>query len=155
MKSLPVQACGPIVFFFFFFWNVLNYEFYFLTDTEFSFFLLLLLFFFCLFFRATLVTYEVPRLGVKLELQLPAYATATTTWDPSLSAAYTTAHSNAGSPTHWARPGIELASSWIRVGFFSTEPWWELQFFSIVSPLSSPLISAQIFSYSFFLSLWV
>ena len=26
---------------------------------------------------------EVPRLGVKLELQLPAYATATVTWDPS------------------------------------------------------------------------
>ena len=26
---------------------------------------------------------EVPRLGVKLELQLPAYTTATTTWDPS------------------------------------------------------------------------
>ena len=27
---------------------------------------------------------EVPRLGVKLELQLPAYTTATATWDPSL-----------------------------------------------------------------------
>ena len=26
---------------------------------------------------------EVPRLGIKLELQLPAYTTATVTWDPS------------------------------------------------------------------------
>ena len=26
---------------------------------------------------------EAPRLGVKLELQLPAYATATATWEPS------------------------------------------------------------------------
>ena len=26
---------------------------------------------------------EVPRLGVELELQLPAYATATAMWDPS------------------------------------------------------------------------
>ena len=27
---------------------------------------------------------EVPRLGVKSEVQLPAYTTATVTWDPSL-----------------------------------------------------------------------
>ena len=47
---------------------------------------------------------EVPRLGVKLNLQL---------------AAYTTAHGNAGSPTHWVRPRIELASSWILVRFLS------------------------------------
>ena len=32
-------------------------------------------------------------------------------------AAYTTAHDNAGSLTHWVRPGIESASSWILVGF--------------------------------------
>ena len=30
---------------------------------------------------------------------------------------YTTAHGNAGSPTHWARPGIKPASSWILVQF--------------------------------------
>ena len=41
---------------------------------------------------------EVPRLGVELELQLPAY---------------TTAHGNAGPLTHWARPGIEPAFSWM------------------------------------------
>ena len=44
---------------------------------------------------------EVPRLGVKSELQLLAYATA---------------HSNAGSLTHSEKPGIEPMSSWILVG---------------------------------------
>jgi len=33
------------------------------------------------------------------------------------SVTYTTAHGNAGSLTHWARPGIELATSWVLVGF--------------------------------------
>ena len=47
---------------------------------------------------------EVLWLGVKLELQLPAYATAIF-------------HGSAGSLTHWARPGIEPSSSWILVGF--------------------------------------
>ena len=42
------------------------------------------------------------------------------------SAIYTTAHDNAGSLTHWARPGIEPASSLLLVGFISTEPWQEL-----------------------------
>jgi len=40
------------------------------------------------------------------------------------SAAYTTEHGNAGSPT--ARPGIEPASSWISVRFVSVAPQWEL-----------------------------
>ena len=35
----------------------------------------------------------------------------------AMSATYTTVHSNAGSLTHWVRPGIEPASSWILVGF--------------------------------------
>ena len=50
---------------------------------------------------------EVPRLGVKLELQLLIY---------------TTAHSNARSLTHWVRPGIEPTSSWTLVGFIAAEP---------------------------------
>ena len=33
------------------------------------------------------------------------------------SATYTTAQGNSGSLTHWARPGIELATSWFLVGF--------------------------------------
>ena len=40
---------------------------------------------------------------------------------------YTTAHGNAGSLTHWARPGIEPATSWFPVGFVSTVPQRELQ----------------------------
>ena len=46
---------------------------------------------------------EVPRLGVELELQLPAYTTATAT--PKLT--YTTACGNDGSLTYRVRPGIE------------------------------------------------
>ena len=53
---------------------------------------------------------EVPRLGVKLELQLPAY---------------TTAHGNAGSLTHRTRSGIESTTSWIVVRFVSAAPQWE------------------------------
>ena len=33
-----------------------------------------------------------------------------------------TAHSNARSSTHWARPVIKPTSSWILVGFITTEP---------------------------------
>ena len=40
-------------------------------------------FVYCLLFRATPVAYGSSRLGVKLELQLPAYATTTATPDPS------------------------------------------------------------------------
>ena len=43
----------------------------------------LFLFVFCFVFLGPHLQHtEVPRLGVKLELQLPAYATATATWDP-------------------------------------------------------------------------
>ena len=41
------------------------------------------------------------------------------------SATYTIAHNNAGSLTHWVRPGMEPASSWILVGFVTTERQWE------------------------------
>ena len=41
---------------------------------------------------------------------------------------YTTANGNAGSLTHWVRPGIEHASSWMLVRFVSAEPRWELLF---------------------------
>ena len=64
---------------------------------------------------------EVPRLGVEPELQLPACATAIIMQDlwptPSMSVTYTTAHGNTRSLTHWARTGIEPATSWILVSF--------------------------------------
>ena len=65
---------------------------------------------------------DVPRLGVELELQLPAYATAIAMSDPSRLCHYTTAHGNDGSLTHCARPGIEPVSSWVLVGFVTTAP---------------------------------
>ena len=43
---------------------------------------------------------EVSRLEVELELQLPAYTTATATPDLSPVWTYTPAHGNAGSSTH-------------------------------------------------------
>ena len=59
---------------------------------------------FVVFLVPHLLCMEIPRLGVKSELQLPATATATatTTQNPSraLSETYTTVHSNAGSLTH-------------------------------------------------------
>ena len=44
---------------------------------------------------------DVPRLGVESKLQLPAYTTATATWDLShVAVTYNTAQGNAGSLTH-------------------------------------------------------
>ena len=42
------------------------------------------------------------------------------------SVTYTTAHSNTGPLTHWARPGIEPVYSWLLVRFVSAEPWEEV-----------------------------
>ena len=60
---------------------------------------------------------EVPRLGVKLELQLPSYTRATAIPHPSLPVAYATAPGNVESLTHRGRPGIKPTSSWILVRF--------------------------------------
>ena len=57
---------------------------------------------------------EVPRLGVELEWQLPAYTTTTATAKCQIqvaSASYTTACSKAQTLTHWVRSGIEPESS--------------------------------------------
>ena len=53
---------------------------------------------------------EVPRLGVQSELLLR---------DLSLGCNLHTAHGNTGSLTHWARPGIEPATSRFLVGFIN------------------------------------
>ena len=79
-----------------------------------SLYLLLLLF----FFSGPHPQYmEVPSLGVKLELQLPACTTVTAT-----SVTYTTVHGNTRSLTHWLRPGIEPTTSWFLVGLVCTVP---------------------------------
>ena len=65
---------------------------------------------------------EVPRLGVQLELQLPAYTTAPQPQQRGIravSATYTTVRGHAGSLTHGARPGIEPKSPWFLVGFIN------------------------------------
>ena len=67
---------------------------------------------------------------------------------------YNTAHGNAGSLTHWVRPGIEPTSSGILVRFISIEPQQELQEPTIipVSYLSMALHLASVKCYtSFFL----
>ena len=76
---------------------------------------------------------EVPRLGVKLELQLPGLHRS---------------HSNEGSkphlwptpqqgqhqiPDHWARAGTKPPSSWTLVGFISAEPQGELPISCVLS----------------------
>ena len=43
-----------------------------------------------------------------------------------MSVTHTTAHGNAGSLTHWARPGNGPTSSWMLVGFVTTESQLEL-----------------------------
>ena len=45
------------------------------------------------------------------------------------SVTYTTAHSNVGPLTHWARTGIDPKYSWILVRFITAEPQWECLFF--------------------------
>jgi len=70
---------------------------------------------------------EVPRLGVKSEMQVPAYATATAMWDLSRHCNLITAHSNARSLTHSVRPGIE-PTSLLSAEVVTTEPQSELLF---------------------------
>ena len=69
-------------------------------------------FFFSCFLGLPLQHMEFPTLG-RVESELPLLA-------------YITAHGNAGSLTHCARPGMAPASSWTLVGFVSAVPRWEL-----------------------------
>ena len=65
---------------------------------------------------------EVPRLGVKSELQLPAYTTATAIQDWSHGYDLHCSSCQCRILTHWAGPGIEPTSSWTLVGFITTKP---------------------------------
>ena len=75
---------------------------------------------------------EVPRLGVRLELQVPAYATATASQEPSHVCNLHHSSQQCRILTHWVKPGIEPKSSWILIGFVSTEPRLELLPFSFL-----------------------
>ena len=59
---------------------------------------------------------EVPRPGFQSELQLQAIQQC---WIWAASAAYTTACGNAGSLTHWLRPGSNLHPHWHSAGFLT------------------------------------
>ena len=69
---------------------------------------------------------EVPRLGVKSELQLPAYPTAAAMQDPSCVCKLHHSSWQRRIPNPLRRPGIEPASSRKLVGFVSAEPRGEL-----------------------------
>ena len=66
----------------------------------------------CFFFRAAPAEYGYSQVGVESELQLPAYATTT-------SSAGSEPQLQPRSLTHWARPGVRPTSSWILVGFLT------------------------------------
>ena len=73
-----------------------------------------------------------PRLGVKSELQLLAYTTATR--DPSrVCSLHHSSLGNTGSLTHSVRPGMKPISSWILVGFVTRRTTTgTLEFFNIL-----------------------
>ena len=87
------------------YWSINNKCICHISQSEKSMWIILLFFF--VFLGPYSHHMEVPRLGVQLELYLLAY---------------TTAHSNAGHLTYWARPGIEPVSSGMLVRFVSREP---------------------------------
>ena len=60
---------------------------------------------------------EISRLGVELELQPMLQLQQCGIW--AVPATCTTAHGNTGSLIHWARAGIQPASSWILVRFIN------------------------------------
>ena len=68
---------------------------------------------------------EVPRLGVELELLLPAYTTATALWDLSCVCDLYHSSRQCWIPSRLS-PGIEPSSSWTLVGFVSAVPQWGL-----------------------------
>ena len=75
--------------------------------------------FLLLLFRATPAAYEVPRLRVKSELQLPAYTRATAMQDPSC---FCDLHHS--SQQSWILNPLSEAA-WMLVRFVSAEPGWE------------------------------
>ena len=86
---------------------------------------------------------EGPKPGVELELQPCQPAPQPQQHGIQAdSATYTTAHGNARSLIHWARPGIEPTSSWILVRFVTGEPQreypiWVFKTFNICSFICS------------------
>ena len=57
-------------------------------------------------------------------------------WIRAAAASLHHSHSNMGSLTHWAKPGIEPESSCILLWFVTAEPLRELQTLSVLNELS-------------------
>ena len=85
---------------------------------------------------------EVPRLGVRLELQ--AYTMATATPDLSHICDLYCSSWQCQILTHWAGPGIESESSWMVVRFLITEPHRELLIFRFLRNLHTVLHSGSV-----------
>ena len=88
-------------------------------------------FFFFFFFRAKPVAYEAPRLGVFLELQLPAYTTATAMQNPShfCNLHYSSHQQRILKPL--SKAGDQTCNLMDTIGFVSAEPWQKLQNFKV------------------------
>ena len=72
--------------------------------------------------------------------------------DPSCICDFTTAYGNAGSLSHWERPGIKPATSWFLVGLVSTMPQRELQIFHSYKINSLPSTSVLLIDWSLYLN---
>ena len=71
------------------------------------------------------------------------------------SVTYTTAHANARSLTHGARPGIEPVSTW-RLVWLTTEPQWELLTHSFIHFFVLPILThLQSFKFGDFIVLLI
>ena len=66
------------------------------------------------------------------------------------SVTYTTAHGNAGSLTHWIRPGMEPATSWFLVRSVFAAPQWELPMYYFKRHLEYEFYSKVKFLESYF-----
>ena len=99
----------------------------------FRYLLLICVFYFINRFRAILVAYGGSQArGLVRAIPEPQQCRIWAT-----SATYTTAHGNAGSLTHWTRPGIEPVYLWVLVRFISSEPRWELLGLYLLNDLDS------------------
>ena len=83
--------------------------------------------FFCLFFRATPAAHGGSQARGLIGATATGLCHSHSHARSKLSVTYATAQGNAGSLTHWVKPGIKPVSSWILGRFVSPEPWQELQ----------------------------
>ena len=89
---------------------------------------------FFFFFRATSVAHGGSQARVLIRAVVAGLHQSHSNARSKLCLQSTTAHSNARSLTHWARPGIEPTTSLFLIGFVSIAPQGELHLFQIIFP---------------------